>query len=84
MLVSILKVYFLTYIYMIKSKTYSDNLMLKNIKNSIKKVSTFTDFSNLILNGSQKILSFGEYSQKLSGNKNKRIKVIKYNYKSKL
>ena len=69
---------------MIKSKTYSDNLMLKNIKNNIKKVSTFTDFSNLILNGSQKILSFGEYSQKLSSNKNKRIKVIKYNYKSKL
>ena len=45
----------------------------------IKSIS-FSDFSNLNYNGSQKILTPGEYCKKNTSTKEKRRKVIQYFY----
>ena len=50
------------------------------IDNILPVTPSFNDFEKLILSGSQKILSFGEYSQKKNGIKENKKKVIKYTY----
>ena len=44
------------------------------------KAKSFHDFNKLCLKGKQKILSFGEYCSKINTTKDKRRKVITYNY----
>ena len=68
----------------IKSKTINENLNSLDICNN-KNSKSFCDFGKLLLCGSQKILTFGEYSikqnnQNTQNKKNKR-KVIYYFYK---
>lgn len=63
-----------------RSLTMPYNLSL----NKVRKNFSFNDFNKLILNGAQKILSYGEYVQKKNNNKINRRNVIKYFYKSKL
>ena len=48
------------------------------------KVVSFNDFQILCLNGQQKLLSFGEYTQKPNSNKTNRKKLIYYTYKNKM
>lgn len=63
-----------------KSKTINENL------NSLFTMYTqnsksFSDFEKLILGGTQKILTFGEYSNKKNNNKKNKRKIIYYFYK---
>jgi len=62
-----------------KSKSTPENLNEENnIEISLVECTSFNDFEKLILFGEQKILTFGEYSQKNSSDKSKRRKVINY------
>ena len=63
-----------------KSASIGENLNSINIikKNSI----SFSDFQKLILEGRQKILTFGEYSRLRPYNRVNRRKVIYYFYKN--
>tara|TARA_B100000989_G_C19307800_1_gene371209 strand:- start:198 stop:425 length:228 start_codon:yes stop_codon:yes gene_type:complete len=66
-----------------KSKSTPENLNKENnIEISLVECTSFNDFEKLKLFGEQKILTFGEYSQKNSSDKNKRRKVINYAYKN--
>ena len=66
-----------------KSKSTPENLNKENnIEISLIECTSFNDFEKLKLFGEQKILTFGEYSQKNSSDKNKRRKVINYVYKN--
>ena len=66
-----------------KSKSTPENLNEENnIEISLVECTSFNDFEKLILFGEQKILTFGEYSQKDSSDKSKRRKVINYLYKN--
>ena len=63
-----------------KSASINDNLNLMNNISSKNSIS-FSDFQKLILEGTQRILTFGEYCQKRSYNRINRKKVIYYFYK---
>lgn len=65
-----------------KSISAQENLN-KHIEteNSLTDCISFSDFDKLILLGEQKLLTFGEYCQKNSSDKNKRQKIINYFYK---
>lgn len=66
-----------------KSKSTPENLNKENkIEISLGECTSFNDFEKLIFLGEQRILTFGEYSQKNSSDKNKRRKVINYLYKN--
>lgn len=64
----------------IKSKTINENLNSLNLFNN-ENSKSFSDFEKLILCGTQKILTFGEYSNKQNKNKKNKMKVIYYFYK---
>jgi len=65
----------------IRSTSLNENLNL--INNFITKNSmSFSDFKKLNLGGSQKILTFEEYSNKKNINKKNKRKVIYYFYKT--
>jgi len=68
---------------MIKVKSFSVPLKL-NSPSSCKHKSndSFNNFQELKLNGSQKLLSFGEYSSTKKYNRKNRLKVIEYFYKN--
>lgn len=64
----------------IKSKTINEKLNSLNLSNN-ENSKSFSDFEKLILCGTQKILTFGEYSNKQNKNKKNKMKVIYYFYK---
>lgn len=64
----------------IKSKTVNEKLYTFNKSNN-ENSKSFSDFEKLILCGTQKMLTFGEYSNKQNKNKKNKIKVIYYFYK---
>ena len=68
----------------IKSASDSKNLCnyLKSISDTLVKVTSFNDFEKLELLGQQKLLTFGEYTQKQNSNKNNRRKIISYFYRN--
>ncbi len=51
------------------------------LNNDYKRTLTFNNFKQLELNGQQKLLTFGEYSNKKLSTKNKRQKIVSYFYK---
>lgn len=63
---------------MIRSRTFINKIM--KIEDVPKKNKSFNDFSNLNFSGTQKILTFGEYSMKPNPTRANKRKVIKYFY----
>ena len=63
---------------MIRSRTFVNKVI--EIEDVPKKNKSFNDFSNLNFSGTQKILTFGEYSFKPNHTKVNKRKVIKYFY----
>ena len=66
---------------MIKSNTHEQIAENKLLYNRNKNLS-FNNFNQLILAGEQKILSFGEYSNKKGASKINKRKVIRYFYEN--
>ena len=65
----------------IKSKSLQDNM--NTLPSSItKNAISFSDFQQLKLGGCQRILTFGEYSNKKNHTKINKRKVIMYFYKN--
>ena len=59
------------------------SVSMNNFNRSMhKKTNSFSDFHTLILGGGQKILTFGEYSNKKNTSKINKRKVIMYFYKN--
>lgn len=66
----------------IKSVSMTEILNNENdSENNLNQTTSFNDFKKLELLGQQKLLTFGEYSQKENSTKSNRQKIILYFYK---
>ena len=72
------------YMTLVKSLSDSENLCnyLESSDRNLDKITSFNDFEKLQLLGQQKLLTFGEYTQKDNSDKNNRRKIISYFYRN--